>query len=128
MEQKRPDSFVENRLSKRYPTEVGSQNFSPDNIDLFKLEKTSKVKKYYSSKFEEMAKEYESLMNEISINERLYKSNHNFEPVTGEIYNLYKKESGEEFISIISPEEWKSKFEFIGKFKFLSDGRWKKIC
>ena len=128
MEKKMPDSFVENRLSKRYPTEVGSPKFDPDNISLFKLEKTSKVRKYYSSKFEEMAKEYESLMNEISINERLYKSSHNFEPTSGEIYHLYKKESGEEFLSIISPEEWKSKFEFIGKFKFLSDGRWKQIC
>ena len=74
-----------------------------------------------------MAKEYESLMNEISINERLYKSSHNFEPTSGEIYHLYKKESGEEFLSLISPEQWK-KFEFIGTFQFLSDGRWKQIC
>jgi hypothetical protein len=123
MEKKMPDSFVENRLSKRYPTEVGAPKFEPDNIRLFKLEKTSKVKKYYSSKFEEMAKEYESLMNEISINERLYKSSHNFEPTSGEIYHLYKKESGEEFLSLISPEQWK-KFDFIGSYKFLSDGRW----
>jgi predicted HTH transcriptional regulator len=121
-----PDSFVENRLSKRYPTEVGAPKFEPDNISLFKLEKTSKVKKYYSSKFEEMAKEYESLMNEISINERLYKSSHNFEPTSGEIYHLYKKESGEEFLSLISPDQWK-KFEFIGSYKFLSDGRWVEI-
>jgi hypothetical protein len=47
--------------------------------------------------------------------------------VTGEIYNLYKKESGEEFISIISPEEWKSKFEFIGKFQFTSESRWVEV-
>ena len=127
MEKKMPDSFVENRLSKRYPTEVGGPKFEPDNISLFKLEKTSKVKKYYSSKFEEMAKEYESLMNEISINERIYKSSHNFEPTSGEIYHLYKKESGEEFLSLISPDQWK-KFEFIGTFQFLSDGRWKQIC
>jgi predicted HTH transcriptional regulator len=126
MEKKMPDSFVENRLSKRYPTEVGAPKFEPDNISLFKLEKTSKVKKYYSSKFEEMAKEYESLMNEISINERLYKSSHNFEPTSGEIYHLYKKESGEEFLSLISPDQWK-KFEFIGSYKFLSDGRWVEI-
>ena len=124
---KRPDNFVEDKIVKSYPTEIGSQNFKPDDISLFKLEKTTKIKKYYSTKFEEIANQYESLMKDIQINERLYKSNHNFEPVTGEIYNLYKKESGEEFISIISPEEWKSKFEFIGKFKFLSDGRWNEV-
>jgi hypothetical protein len=123
MEKKMPDSFVENRLSKRYPTEVGAPKFEPDNISLFKIEKTSKIKKYYSSKFEEMTKEYEKLMSEIQMNERLYTASHNFEPISGEIYHLYKKESGEEFLSLISPEQWK-RFEFIGSYKFLSDGRW----
>jgi hypothetical protein len=118
-----PDSFVENRLSKRYPTEVGGPKFEPDNISLFKIEKTSKIKKYYSSKFEEMTKEYEKLMSEIQMNERLYTASHNFEPISGETYHLYRKESGEEFLSLISPEQWK-KFEFIGSYKFLSDGRW----
>ena len=123
MEKKMPDSFVENRLSKRYPTEVGAPKFEPDNISLFKIEKTSKIKKYYSSKFEEMTREYEKLMSEIQMNERLYMTSHNFEPTSGEIYHLYKKESGEEFLSLISPEQWK-KFDFIGSYKFLSDGRW----
>ena len=118
-----PDSFVDNRLSKRYPTEVGGPKFEPDNISLFKIEKTSKIKKHYSSKFEEMTREYEKLMLEIQMNERLYMASHNFEPTSGEIYHLYKKESGEEFLSLISPEQWK-KFEFIGSYKFLSDGRW----
>ena len=127
MEKKKmPDSFVENRLSKRYPTEVGGPKFEPDNISLFKIEKTSKIKKYYSSKFEEMTREYEKLMSEIQMNERLYMTSHNFEPTSGEIYHLYKKESGEEFLSLISPDQWK-KFEFIGSFKFLSDGRWELV-
>jgi hypothetical protein len=126
MEKKMPDSFVENRLSKRYPTEVGGPKFEPDNISLFKIEKTSKIKKYYSSKFEEMTKEYEKLMSEIQLNERLYMASHNFEPTSGEIYHLYKKESGEEFLSLISPEQWK-KFDFIGSYRFLSDGRWEKV-
>jgi hypothetical protein len=127
MEKKKmPDSFVENRLSKRYPTEVGAPKFEPDNISLFKIEKTSKIKKYYSSKFEEMTKEYEKLMSEIKVNERLYMASHNFEPISGETYHLYKKESGEEFLSLISPEQWK-KFDFIGSYKFLSDGRWEAI-
>jgi hypothetical protein len=123
---KRPDSFVENRMLMRYPTEVGAPKFEPDNISLFKIEKTSKIKKYYSSKFEEMTKEYENLMSEIKMNERLYTASHNFEPISGETYHLYKKESGEEFISLISPHQWK-KFEFVGSYRFLSDGRWQVV-
>ncbi len=121
-----PDSFVPERRSKQYPTEIGSTKFSPDNISLFKLEKTQKVKTHFTSKFEEIQKQYQELMDDIFINERLYKANHNFEPISGSKYHLYKKESGEEFLSMISPTEWNNKFEFIGTFQLLSDGRWEK--
>ena len=40
MEKKLPDSYVPERRLKEYPTELGSQNFSPDDIQLFKLEKS----------------------------------------------------------------------------------------
>ena len=126
MEKKLPDSYVPERRLKEYPTELGSQNFSPDNIQLFKLEKTSKLKHHFSSKFEEIQKEYQKLIKEISVNERLYLAKHNFEPIPGHSYFLYQKET-EEFISMISPEEWGNRYQYIGKFQFLSDGRWIEI-
>jgi hypothetical protein len=125
-EKKLPDSYVPDRRLKEYPTELGSQNFSPDDIQLFKLEKTSKLKHHFSSKFEEIQKEYQKLIREISINERLYLAKHNFEPLAGHTYFLYQKDN-EEFLSIISPEEWKNRYTYIGKFQFLSDGRWLEI-
>lgn len=126
IDKKIPDSYVPDRRLKSYPTELGSQNFSPDDITLFKIEKTNKLKHHYTSKFEEIQKEYQKLMNEISINERLYLAKHNFEPIPGQSYYLYGKET-EEFISIISPEEWRNRYQYIGKFQFLSDGRWNQI-
>ncbi len=125
MEKKMPDSFVPDRSSKTYPTEIGSQKFSPDDIQLFKLEKTSKLKHHFSSKFSEIQEQYKILIDEINLNERLYKAKHNFEPIPGKKYHLYIKEDGEEFLSIISPEEWKNKFQYVGTYEFLSDGRWK---
>ena len=35
----KPDYYVEDRRLTEYPTEIGSQKFSPDDIQLFKLEK-----------------------------------------------------------------------------------------
>ena len=125
-EEKLPDSFVPDRRLKSYPTELGSQKFSPDDISLFKMEKASKLKHHYNSKFVELQKEYQKILDEISINERLYLADHSFEPISGHSYYLYQKESGE-FLSIISPEEWGNRYEYIGKFQFLSDGRWIKL-
>ncbi len=124
--EKLPDSFVPDRRLKSYPTELGSQKFSPDDISLFKMEKASKLKNHYNSKFVELQKEYQKILDEISINERLYLADHSFEPIAGHSYYLYQKESGE-FLSIISPEEWGNRYEYIGKFQFLSDGRWIKL-
>jgi hypothetical protein len=42
-DKKIPDSYVPDRRLKSYPTELGSQNFSPDDITLFKIEKTNKL-------------------------------------------------------------------------------------
>jgi hypothetical protein len=120
----KPDSFVEDRRLKSYPTEIGSQKFSPDDIQLFKLEKTSKLKHHFTSKFSELQSEYNKLIEEININERLYSSSHSFEPIPGKSYHLYIKENGEEFLSLISPTEWGDRFEYVGTFEFLSDGRW----
>ena len=125
-EKKLPDSFVPDRRLKSYPTELGSQKFSPDDISLFKMEKASKLKNHYNSKFVELQKEYQKIIDEIQINERLYLADHSFEPIPGHSYYLYEKDGGE-FLSIISPEEWKGKWNYIGKFQFLSDGRWNKI-
>jgi len=123
MEKKLPDSYVPDRYSKSYPTEIGSQRFEPDNIELFNLDKTQNLKHHYVTKFDELKSEYEKLMGEIQINERIYKSKYNFIPVIGNTYFLYS-DNEKEFLSIISPEEWKSKFELIGKYILQSDGRW----
>jgi hypothetical protein len=122
-EKKLPDSYVVNRRLKTYPTEIGSLNFKVDDIELFKINKTSKLKNFYNQKFEEIKKEYISLMNDIEVNERLYKCKYSFEPIVGQTYHLYLKDDGTEFLSIISPEEWKNK-SLIGSYLYDSDGRW----
>lgn len=122
----KPDYYVEDRRLKEYPTEIGSQKFSPDDIQLFKLDKTSKLKTYYKSKFKELEEEYLKMVNDVKLNERIYSAKCQFEPIVGNTYHLYQKENGEEFLSLLSPNDWK-KFEHIGSYKLLSDGRWEII-
>jgi len=123
---KLPDSYVVDRRLKTYPTEVGSVNFKTDDIDLFKQNKTSKLKNYYDQKFDELRLEYTKLMNDINVNERLYNCKYNFEPIIGQTYHMYLDDLGNEFLSIIAPNEWKKK-TFIGSYLYDSDGRWIEI-
>ena len=127
MEKKLPDSFVVDRYSKTYPTEIGSQPFRPDEIELFKLDKSNNLKHYYVSKFDGIKNEYKKLMEDININEKLYKAKYSFQPIVGQNYYLYL-DNTEEFLSIIAPNEWgRKKFELLGTFQLQTDGRWLEI-
>ena len=128
MSDKLPDSFVVDRYSKTYPTEIGSQPFRPDEIELFKLDKTNNLKHYYVSKFDELKKEYNKLMEDIQINETIYQAKYTFQPTVGQNYYLYLNDDDEKFLSIISPNEWgRRKFEYLGTFQLQTDGRWFEI-
>lgn len=123
MNKKLPDSYVENRKSKSYPTEIGSPNFRLDDIDLFKSNQSVKLSNFYNQKFEQIKSEYLNLLEDIKTNERIYKSKYSFEPIVGNVYHLYLNSEGCEFLSIIAPDEWKNK-KFIGSYLFDTDGRW----
>lgn len=127
MEGKLPDYYVENRNSKQYPTEIGSQPFKPDEIELFKIDKTNKLKTHFSTKFNELKQQYDELMEDIKMNERIYKSKYSFTPIVGQDYYLYHDDKGGEFLSIITPTEWKNKFELIGIYQLNSDSKWVEI-
>lgn len=128
MSDKLPDSFVVDRYSKTYPTEIGSQPFRPDEIELFKLDKTNNLKHYYVSKFDELKKEYNKLMEDIQINETIYQAKYTFQPTVGQNYYLYLNDDNDKFLSIISPNEWgRRKFEYLGTFQLQTDGRWFEI-
>lgn len=127
MENKKlPDSFVVDRYKKTYPTEIGSQPFVPDEIELFKIEKSNKLKHHFVSKFEEIKNEYTKMMDSINLNERIYSSKYNFQPIVGQIYYLYIQDD-KDVLSIISPSEWNHRFELVGTYKLQTEGIWIEI-
>jgi hypothetical protein len=68
----------------------------------------------------------EDLLTEFQDNELVWTSEMSFEPYMGCEVFVYQKESGQNFCSMISPEEWGNKFSFIGKFRLDSDHIWRR--
>lgn len=87
--------------------------------------RVNKVNKQFESKFLEIKKEYEKLIDEYRWNELVYKSKFNFEPVINEVYHLYYNNTGNIFLSLVEPSQWN--YEFIGSFKYNHDNKWIKI-
>lgn len=105
-----------------YATNVGAPAIRMDDVVSWKSRGISNVNKEFENKFNELKTQYQNLMEEYEWNELVYNSKFSFEPVVGEIYHLYRDASGENFLSLIGPQEWNK--EHIGTFKLNSDKKW----
>ncbi len=123
---KKPDNVVFDILSqeydshkKNYPTDLGSPAFNSSV-----LKKDNFAFKHLKAKFDELNLEYKSLLTKLKWNELIYNSEHNFIPIAGETYHLYKNKNIT-FLSIIEPKQWD--MEHIGSFKLLANDIWEQI-
>lgn len=73
-----------------------------------------------------LADQAKSIQNRVEISQRIYEATISFEPLINHIYYLYHKDSGEDVLSLVAPEEWgrKNKPKFIAEVKLLADHTW----
>lgn len=122
---RKPDNVADNPGLLPYGSNIGAPSIKIENIDGWKQYNASKVNKVFQSKYEELKNEYLKFIEEYEWNSLIYSAQYNFEPVVGEVYHLYKRDTDEYFLSIISPEDWER--EFIGSFRLDTKNKWNKI-
>lgn len=105
-----------------YASNVGAPAVRVNDVASWKVNGINRVNKDLASKFQDLKEEYNKLMNEFHWNELVYNARFSFEPVVGEVYHLYRNNQGKEFLSIISPNEWKQ--EYIGTTMLNSERKW----
>jgi hypothetical protein len=121
-----PDKVISNKNSLTYPVQIGDQKIVLFDNTPFKKRGLVDIEHYYETKILEIKKEYDNLVEDYVINKMIYSSNFNFEPVVGYTYYLYENLSGDNFLSLISPNQW-NMYKYLGSFKLTSSKRWKKI-
>jgi len=94
----------------------------PD-IELFKRNKSQTVKNHFQTKFEEIKSEYQKLLEQVHINDLIYKAKYSFVPLVGKTYYLYLVSEGNYILSLIEPQRW-DKYKFIGAFTMSSSDIW----
>ena len=110
--------------SLTYPTEVGSIKIEIENdLDLYKDSKKYGSDSYYLTKVLEIKNQLISLNEEKKWNDIIWE-NIKFKTHVGIRIYLYLKEENKYLCSIISPDEWKNKFNFIGDFVLNTDSIW----
>jgi len=131
--EKKPDLVVFNEETqhydaalKPYGTSASSPVIKPLNTATWRNDGVQRVNKQFKSKFDEVRKEYEELMQKFQYNDLVYNSKFNFEPNIGEVYHLYNNRKEEPFLSIIAPEQ--CSFHHLGSFRLNTDKMWEKLA
>jgi hypothetical protein len=132
MEEKKPDNIVwdkekgYNAAILPYASNIGAPAISLDDVVGWKSKGVTKTNKEFSARYEELKAAYTTLVEEYQWNDLVYRSQYSFEPVVGETYYLYLRKSGEAFLSLLSPDEWKQP-SFLGAFRLESSLKWTRI-
>lgn len=128
---KKPDLVVFNEETEQYDaalkpygTSASSPKIKPLDTASWKNDGIQRVNKQFKSKFDEVKKQYEELLQKFQYNDLVYNAKFSFEPNVGEIYHLYKNKKNESFLSIIAPNQ--CSFKYLGSFRLNSDKMWEK--
>ena len=132
MSKKYPDNVAWDDKEERwvanilpYASNVGAPVINPENIDSWRKRGVTKVNHHLETKFLELRDEYNKLVEEFKWNDLVYNAKFSFEPVIGETYYLYVGDDHENFLSLISPNEWNR--ECLGSFHLTAEQKWVKI-
>lgn len=125
MSDKKPDNVAENPGLLPYGSNLGAPAIKPDDISGWKSRGVQRVNADFKARYEELREEYKKLIEEYKWNDLIYHARYSFEPITGNVYHLYRGNGDEIFLSIIDPSEWNK--EYIGSFQLDSKDKWTKI-
>lgn len=121
----KPDQVVDNPGIMPYTTNVGAPAIQHEDVEIWKKRGAIKVNHHLETRFEEIKKQYQDLIEDFENNNLVYSAKCSFEPAIGDTYYLYESKDGGTFLSLISPEEWKQKF--LGAFQIDSQFKWNKL-
>jgi len=122
----RPDHVIDNRNQKQYIAEYSAPVITIPQLSSFKSDKDNNLKHKITSRLEELQKEYNDLVNLYHYNGFIDTFSYSFIPIQGQTYYLYNNQ-GHRFMSLISPDDFVVKYEYLGSCRYNGLGYFDKI-
>jgi len=131
-----PDKIAENTHILTYAHTVGGVEIKP--IDKGKVkgravssmyEQTEMQMDQIRKQIELLAEQAKDIQHRVTISEKIYLSEMNFEPLINFTYHLYQRANGKYVLSMVGPREWGNNppYAFQATVKLLSDHTWEVI-
>ena len=128
------EKVTENPGLISFPHTVGGAIIRPEDEGRIKGRALAAMCDQTDRQFKQIYEQMQTLVNQanalkarVTVSEKIYMSQINFDPVISQVYFLYERNNGETVLSMISPEEWGKPLpykSFIARVTLLSDHTW----
>ena len=126
---RKPDRVADNKSTMPYGDSVSAPAITViDTESTYKLPKTQEASHKLRSRYEELQEEFRKLVETSDDTQRMYNASISFVPIVGQVYYLYQRENGEEWVSMVEPEKFNGYYhEFVGSYRLATDSVWIRV-
>lgn len=130
-----PDKVTESPGLLPYAHTAGGAVIKLDDLGKIKAKSLTAMKEQVGKQMLQLYQQMEVLQNQAKelhmrreISERVYQAQLSYDPIVGQVYYLYEKDTGQDVVSIISPNEWGERrykySRYIAKLRLMADDTW----
>lgn len=126
---RKPDRVADNKATMPYGDSVSAPAITQvDTETTYKLPKTQEASHKLRSRYEELQEEFRKLVETSDDTQRMYNADVSFIPIVGQVYHLYQREDGTEWIGMVDPERFKGYYhKYIGSYRLATDSVWIRV-
>lgn len=125
---KKPDRVADNKSTMPYGDSVSAPAITKVDTTGYRQVKSKEASAKLRGRYEELQEEFRQLVATSEDTQRMYDATVSFVPIIGHTYHLYRRENGEEWVSMIAPEEFGTYyFEYIGSYRLATDSVWIRV-
>ena len=122
---KKPDRVADNKSTMPYGDSVSAPAITKVDTTGYRQAKSKEASAKLRGRYEELQEEFRQLVATSEDTQRMYDATVSFVPIIGHTYHLYRRENGEEWVSMIAPEEFGTYYhEYIGSYRLATDSVW----
>ena len=125
---KKPDRVANNKSTMPYGDSVSAPAITKVDTSGYRQVKSKEASAKLRGRYEELQEEFRQLVATSEDTQRMYDATVSFVPIIGHTYHLYRRENGEEGVSMIAPEEFGTYYhEYIGSYRLATDSVWIRV-
>jgi len=125
---KKPDRVADNKFTMPYGDSVSAPAITEVDTTGYREIKSKEASAKLRGRYQELQEEFRQLVATSEDTQRMYDASVSFVPIVGQVYHLYRRENGDEWISMIAPDDFGRYYhEYLGSYCLATDSVWERI-